>query len=1386
MGTPLAQAQVTPDNTLGSEASQINPGFVNGSAADVIEGGAIRGSSVFHSFSDFNVGELQRLYFDNPAGIENILGRVTGSNGSEILGTLGVDGSANLYLLNPNGIVFGPDAQLDITGSFLASTADAFVFGNGDLYSAVNPDVPPVLVVDITPGLQFSTAQQNIMSEADLMVGQNLTLAGGTLNLTGPLSAGGNIILQSQGDATIGSIDLEAIDGTGSNVAIATGGNLTIREGSTILTNGTVSADGDPEGVGAGDITFTAAGDILIEERALLQARSEGAGSSGDIQMEGASLTLGNRAQIETSTLGTGPGGTIAIDVMGDITLAGTNTRILNLVEFGAVADGGTTQLTANTLNITNGAGIFNAVRGTGNSGDVILNIADTVTLDGSDAASNSGIVNSVYPGGVGDAGDINLVARSLILTDGGAIVTASLGTGNAGDINLKVSDNILIFGPAVDKTLPVEIVDPANSTVDVFFLADNTSSMSGIINAVKEGASALLNQVGGADLRFVGLDVAFGVGRYLADPGENDLSTVFNPIEFEDSYQLLQPIDANQAAAQAAIDGWSANNQVDGELISNPVFAEANFIALHQVATSGGPTNGIGSSDAGLGLGEDAATGWRPDARRVVIWFGDAASITSTVDLDEVIEALTTENVTVAAINTKNTGFGIDSSAQASEIVEETEGRLFNNVNTSNVTDIVLQAADEVIGIDFTVIDMPIGGFIPNLGRDPDLQLPGSVSGIYANTDLIADGRGGNIDIATDLLQVTESGVITGTILGNQDGGNLTINAGVVEVADQGQISNASILSTDSRPEGGDLTIIADRVTLQNNALITTGSVGGGDSGDLTIQATDSVTVETEGRITTDTGTVDAGLALLFPSSGAAGNLTIETRQLTTRDGQISASVGFNSRGQAGTLRIDAEDIDLGAIESINPGGLNVSTIGQASGGEIIVNTERLTISGGARIEAGTAGSAPGSDITVNATDFIRISGETETLTLKQLSDVWGVPVEVLENLNSDIENEIERFVRSGISSLAIPTDDNAFPELVEKFGLDSDGDGGNVSVTTGELIIEDRGEITSTAFGDGNAGNIEIIAGSGVIRESGRIISRSENQGFAGSIDLNIGAALETNGGEISASSDASGGNDITIAANTFRHGNGSLISSSVFDSIGGGGNITIQANAFAAVEDSDILANAQDGQGGDIFINSPAFLANLFTSGDAVPVGRNPGAFAPFRGNNRVDISADSAGGESGQTDLSSLFVSDGLNELPIEGVDPTDLIDQRCALLANQERQNHFVVEGRGGLPISPEHPLTETDLVEDLGPEILAVAVGSLGEEVEEAEGGEGVEAPEATTALPEIIQEPQAWVREADGTVYLYAEDSAGDRAPQTTAAFCATTETTSHRSHSQ
>ncbi|MDJ0687201.1 MAG: filamentous hemagglutinin N-terminal domain-containing protein [Xenococcaceae cyanobacterium MO_188.B32] len=108
-------AQITPDSSL-DKNSVVE---TNGNR-DTIDGGDIRDANLFHSFKEFNVEAGREAYFNNPKGINNIFSRVTGNNISDIQGVLGVLGNANLYLINPNGILFGENARLDVNGSFFA------------------------------------------------------------------------------------------------------------------------------------------------------------------------------------------------------------------------------------------------------------------------------------------------------------------------------------------------------------------------------------------------------------------------------------------------------------------------------------------------------------------------------------------------------------------------------------------------------------------------------------------------------------------------------------------------------------------------------------------------------------------------------------------------------------------------------------------------------------------------------------------------------------------------------------------------------------------------------------------------------------------------------------------------------------------------------------------------------------------------------------------------------------------------------------------------------------------------------------------------------------------------------------------------------------------
>ncbi|MEM7761252.1 MAG: filamentous hemagglutinin N-terminal domain-containing protein, partial [Cyanobacteria bacterium P01_A01_bin.40] len=144
--SPLA-AQITTDGTLETEVNTSDN-------VTEITGGTTANNNLFHSFQDFSVETNSTAFFNNAADIDNIISRVTGNNLSNIDGLIRANGSANLILINPQGINFGDNASLDIGGSFLGSTAESVIFDDG---TVLNTDLnsPPLLTVSTPVGLQL-------------------------------------------------------------------------------------------------------------------------------------------------------------------------------------------------------------------------------------------------------------------------------------------------------------------------------------------------------------------------------------------------------------------------------------------------------------------------------------------------------------------------------------------------------------------------------------------------------------------------------------------------------------------------------------------------------------------------------------------------------------------------------------------------------------------------------------------------------------------------------------------------------------------------------------------------------------------------------------------------------------------------------------------------------------------------------------------------------------------------------------------------------------------------------------------------------------------------------------------------------------------------------
>ena len=205
------QAQIVEDNTLSTEViSENNRDFT-------VNAGEQRGNNLFHSFQEFSIPNNGSVLFNNPISIENIISRVTGSSVSNISGLIQSNGTANLFLINPNGIIFGENATLNIGGSFIGTTAESLVFEDGSQFSTNQNNPEPLLTVSVPLGLQFGNNRGEIINQANFQIPNPADPTGQSQIKLGLTTPPGKTLALLGGDITF---DGGAINATAGNIEL--------------------------------------------------------------------------------------------------------------------------------------------------------------------------------------------------------------------------------------------------------------------------------------------------------------------------------------------------------------------------------------------------------------------------------------------------------------------------------------------------------------------------------------------------------------------------------------------------------------------------------------------------------------------------------------------------------------------------------------------------------------------------------------------------------------------------------------------------------------------------------------------------------------------------------------------------------------------------------------------------------------------------------------------------------------------------------------------------------------------------------------------------------------------------------------------------------------
>ncbi len=1329
-----AVAQLTPDTSLGAENSVVNPNVVDG--VDLITGGSTRGSNLFHSFQDFNVDAGRGAYFSNPAGIANILTRVTGGNRSNIQGVLGVLGNANLLLINPKGISFGPNASLDLRGgSFFSTTADSVLFDNFE-FSASNPQPVPQLTINIPIGLRFRDNPDSITNNVNtfgfgVQSGKTLALVGGNVSLDGGivyapgarvelggLSQAGTVGLNPDGSLSFPSgvarSDVSFTNGAFAYVTAGGGGNIAINARNLDLLGGSglfagIQAGSNTPGAQAGDIVIDATDKVTIrgETNAFSRIINSVDGSSGITTRGNAGNVLINTASLEGSggffvgsfTNGQGNAGKVAITAKNQISLTGeSNSSVFNFVLELGEGKGGDISVNADSLLLTNGAQIIATTYGKGDAGFVEVNVTKDATFDG--VGSNrepSGVGSEVGERGQGNAGGIELSANNLFLKNGARISASTFGQGNAGAVKITAGDILSVDGIG-SNNLSTQIATRVEGVVP----------------------ESIGNRKGG--------DISINAGSlFLTNGGQINSST--------SSKGNVGFINLN-VTKDAIFDGSASNGNPSG--IFNNIESGGNG--------RGGDVT-IKAGNLSITKGAQIQTLVREGSNNTPPGQGNAGKVTINVDgalkLDGISDTFTSNGIDQSYPSLIATALDFGATGSAGEIeVSAGDLSITNGAQLYSSTSGNGNAGNVTLNIRKNAIFDGLNFYLSN-------GVPiSSNSGVQSNVESGAIGNGGDVTIKAGNLSITKGAQIqtlvregsNSTSAGQGNAGKVTINVdgalkldGISDTFTFNGVEQsypsliATSLNFGATGRAGEIEVSAGDLSITNGALLFSTTSGNGNAGNVTLNIRNNAIFDglnfylSNGVPIISTSGVQSNV-----ESGAIGNggdVTIKAGNLSiTKGAQIQTIVrqGFDNtlagQGNAGKVTINVDGVLKldGISDTFTFNGVNQSypsLIATAldfgatgSAGEIEVSAGDLSITNGAQLFSSTFGNGNAGDVKIN----VRNDANFDGLNFYYSN---GAPI----SSNSGIQSKVE---------------------------LGAIGKGGNIDLTAKSVSLSDGAQITVSSEGQGDAGNISIQA-----------------------------ETLRLDQGKLSASTTSSNGGDITLNVRDYlfmRRNSEITTSAGTSQSGGNGGNIFINTlpdyKGFVIatpLQNSDITANAFTGQGGKIVINSYGIFGFVPRTRQDLQSLR-PNDLDP-RQISTNDITAFSQENStlSGTVEINTLDVdpTQGLSELPENTTDPSNQIAQNPC---QKGSGSAFIVTGRGGIPSSPSDSFNSDNVRVDL---LQPITSNNNPQKVTN-------NLPKIQTATKEIIP-AQGWIFNDKGEVVLTAYDpttSGSQRSSQATA----------------
>ncbi|NER38876.1 MAG: filamentous hemagglutinin N-terminal domain-containing protein [Oscillatoria sp. SIO1A7] len=914
-------AQIVPDGTLPNN-TRVLPAD-NASAISNIDGGTALGGNLLHSFQEFSVPTGSSAFFNNALNIENIIARVTGGLPSNIDGLIRANGSANLFLLNPAGIMFGPQARLDIGGSLVASSANSIIFNDGSSFSAKNPSEIPLLTINVPIGLQVGE------NSGEIRVAGTGLASGLPVENIGLAVAPGKTIALVGGDVTL----------TGATVAAPSG---RIEIGSVDEGEVTLSFLGDG-GWGLGYEGISEFGEIQFREQSLLSNPNQSNNPSGGIAVSGGNITL-DRSQIVATNLGAPRGYDIALDASESIEIGGAvqsrfalSSSVTNQVEEGASGSGGSIALDARELTIRDGGRIQTRSFGSGAAGQVTVNASEILISGFSplgllnfqfEESPNSRIVSENY--GIGAGGDVRVTASELTLLDGGQVGTliGPNATGNGGFVTVVSPDITGFKGNPLNTFLPSGIVTTNLGAGDGGDIAISTERLT-----LQEGS------------RIQSFGQGTGIGGDIAVNATESISGVPNELGADIAVNTTESISGDESNSVIPVFPFGIASLTAGPASGGSVELSTDRLVLNAGAVIGSFVIIFqGSQQPSQGAAPGAALG---------AGLGNAGDVTviarSSVDLSGA-NPLAPDNLSGVISSTFSSGNAGNVSLSTKRLTVRNGASISSVVNPPESSFEQAQPEGRTgLGGDVTI---DVSEFISVFGINPFLAIPSFVGTLTAGS-----GNAGSTIINAPRLFVLDGGLVGSTTINRGNAGRITIN------------SSDSIIVSGGDPNSGNFSQVSARTSiieqsLRENLLLP--SVPSGDTGEVTIN-TNRLEVLEGGTINVE-----------HSGTGNAGQLQLNAGDIVLDGGSITASTVSGLGGNA-TLNIN-ESLQLREGSRITVEALG----GDGDGGNLIVNSPVIAALENSQITANAFGGR-GGNIQIDASGIF-LSADSPVTASSQL----------------------------------------------------------------------------------------------------------------------------------------------------------------------------------------------------------------------------------------------------------------------------------------------------------------------------------------------------------------------------------------------------------------